>query len=261
MGGFIGSAAKGMLVNRGFTVRRGEWQVEDFQRKQLGTVVIACGVGDCRRIEDVLHSHLDVVRNIIKTAEYDRIVYISSTRVYLDSEQSSETSPLLINPDDSRVLFNQVKLIAETIIKAQSKPALILRPSNVYGKAFNSPLFLPSLVRDAITKHVINLYVTPEYSKDYVYCEDVCMAIVNGIEKEITGTYNIASGENVAANDIVKIIAGRTECDVVWHDTSVLDQFPLIDITAMESVFGLKPVRVADMLNEMIDDFTNEFNK
>ena len=259
-GGFIGSAINHMLTKLDYQVNRGDWQRKNFNQEKLGIVIIACGIGDCRKVEDVIYSHVDVVRNIINTANYDKIIYISSTRVYLDNVESHPYGPLLLKPDDSRVLFNQVKLLAETIIKAQNKPALILRPSNVYGKAFNSPLFLPSIIRDAIQKRVINMYVTPGYSKDYVYCEDICRAVAIGMERNITGVYNIASGENFSAAEIAAVIKNKINTDIIWHDPLALDQFPVIDISESVKVFGFQPVRVKEMLNEMIDDFSNEFN-
>lgn len=260
MGGFIGSAIKNTLLGLGHQVERGEWQIKNFNQQNLGTVVIACGIGDCRKVEDVIYSHVDVVRNIINTAVYDKIIYISSTRVYLDNPVAEPHSSLLIKPDDSRVLFNQVKLLAETIVKSQDKPALILRPSNVYGKAFNSPLFLPSIIRDAIQKRVVNMYVTPDYSKDYVYCDDICKAVAIGIENNITGIYNIASGENFSAAEIAEVLKSKINTDIVWHENVALDQFPVIDISDSVKVFGFQPARVKEMLTEMIDDFTNEFN-
>lgn len=260
MGGFIGSAISNNLTGLGYEVSRGDWNTKDFNQQNLGVVVVVCGVGDCRKVEDVIYSHVDVVRNIINTSNYDRIIYISSTRVYLDNPESDPYGSLLVNPNDKRVLFNQVKLLAETIIKSQDKPALILRPSNVYGKAFNSPLFLPSIIRDAIQKKVVNMYVTPDYSKDYVFCDDICRAVAIGIQKEVTGVYNIASGENFSAGEIAEILKSKTNTDIIWHENVALDQFPVIDIKDSVKVFGFHPVKVKEMLNEMIDDFTHEFN-
>ncbi|WP_428943481.1 NAD-dependent epimerase/dehydratase family protein [Pantoea sp. FN060301] len=260
MGGFIGSAAHEMLLEEQFTVERGDWEIKDFNQKNLGIVIITCGVGDCQRVEDVIYSHVDIVRNIINTARYEKIIYLSSTRVYLHNDHSRTDASLTLDPQDSRVLFNQVKLLAETIIKAQSKPFLILRPSNVYGKAFNSKLFLPSLVRDAIKNKVINMYVSPDYSKDYVYCGDVCRTIVAGVKFDITGVYNVASGENFPAGEIASILEDKTGTEVIWHKNNVADYFPIIDTKDSNNVFGFKPVRVNEMLAEMVNDFTNEFN-
>ncbi|WP_337242221.1 NAD-dependent epimerase/dehydratase family protein, partial [Proteus faecis] len=77
-----------------------------------------------------------------------------------------------IHTSDNRRLFNITKLAAEEICLKSNKNITIIRPSNVYGTAINSSLFLPSIVRDAIQKKEINMFVSPEYSKDYISVND-----------------------------------------------------------------------------------------
>lgn len=257
-GGFIGTAMLSGFEKAGFTVEKGDWRCQDFSGKKFGTVIYCGGVGDCKRIEDVIYSHVDVVRNIINTSDYDNIVYVSSTRIYLDNDVSTETSPLQLSFSDKRCLFNQAKLLGESIVSTQDKPYLIVRPSNVYGKAFNSPLFLPSLVRDAITKGEINLFVSPKYEKDYVYIDDLVDFVLKAVQENITGTYNIASGENVSAQQLVEIIESYTQCRTVWHPVNSEDLFPVIDIQKYKSL-GFIPRKVESLLVEMIHEFRKKF--
>lgn len=257
-GGFIGSAVYDGFEKAGYSVQRGDWRCKNFAGQSLGTVVYCCGVGDCKRTEDVIYSHVDALRNIVNTADYDQIVYLSSTRVYLDNDNSEETAALRLSFYDKRCLFNQVKLLGESVVAAQSKPFLIIRPSNVYGKAFNSPLFLPSLVRDAVTKGEINLFVSPNYEKDYVYIDDVVEFIVNSVQKHITGTFNIASGENVIAKKLVEIIESHTQCVSIWHPVNSEDIFPVINIEKYKSL-DFSPRKVEDLLIEMIHEFRKKF--
>ncbi|MBV7557229.1 NAD(P)-dependent oxidoreductase [Enterobacter sp. ENT02] len=257
-GGFIGSAVFARLDKAGFQVEKGDWQCNDFSGQSLGTVIYCCGVGDCKRTEDVIYSHVDALRNIINSATYDKIVYVSSTRVYLNNDDSAETSALRLSFDDKRCLFNQAKLLGESVALAQEKPCLIVRPSNVYGKAFNSPLFLPSLVRDAITKGEINLFVSPDYEKDYVYIDDLVDFILNAVQNHVIGTYNIASGENVSAKKLVQIIEEYTQCSSVWHPVSSEDIFPVINIDKYKSL-DFSPRKVESLLIEMIHEFRKQF--
>ncbi|XTZ39823.1 NAD-dependent epimerase/dehydratase family protein [Salmonella enterica] len=257
-GGFIGSAMFSHFENAEFTVERGDWNCRNFAGQDLGTVIFCSGVGDCNRIEDVIYSHVDLLRNVINTAKYNYLIYISSTRIYIDGNEANETSSLKISFSDKRHLFNQVKLLGESIISSQSQPYLILRASNVYGKAFNSPLFLPSLVRDAIINKVINLYVLPDYEKDYVYINDLTEFTIKAISSNVTGTYNIASGENVSAKELVEIIEMHTGCKSVWHAVNGQDKFPIIDISKYLQL-GFSPRKVNSMLIEMIHEFRKKF--
>ena len=257
-GGFIGSSVYSHFLRCGFDVCKGDWRCVDFSGKSLGVVIYCCGIGDCSRTEDVIYSHVDVLRNIVNTANYDRIIYLSSTRIYLDNIDSTEDSPLFLSFNDKRCLFNQVKLLGESIVLGQSRPFMIIRPSNVYGKAFNSPLFMPSLVRDAITKGEVNLFVSPKYEKDYVYIDDLANFIISSVEDNITGTYNIASGENVSAQKLVKIIEEHTNCKSIWHSVTSEDYFPIINIEKYKSL-GDSPRKVESLLIEMIHEFSKRF--
>lgn len=261
IGGFIGSDINNVLTSNHLQVERGDWTIQDFKHKDLGTVIVCCGIGDCKKTDEMVSSHLDILRSIINTAKYQKLIFISSTRIYRGGEQSHEETVLKIDQSDSRALFNQLKILCETLVQAQSKPWLILRPSNVYGKAFKSKLFLPSLVRDAVVNQEINMYVSPDYSKDYVFVEDVSKAVYVAIKKSIIGIFNVASGENTSASEIAEIIRSRTDCKVNWLPNDVEDIFPVTSIDRFVSSFGIKARNVNELLSEMIKDFTHEFSR
>lgn len=258
-GGFIGSQLTALFNSCGFETNRGDWTKSSFNGKDLGTVIFCGGIGDCSQIESVISSHVDIVRRVINTANYDFLLYISSTRLYLGNETAEVNTPLTMYQEDKRVLFNQVKLLAETIIKSQMKPYAIARPSNVYGSAYNSKLFLPSLVRDAVTKKEINLYVTPDYSKDYVDIGDVTWALMQIAIQRLQGTFNIASGENVSAEELVNLIINKTGCKAIWHSVNSDDMFPITDIKPLQQHISFKPKPVISMLDKMIDVFQDKF--
>ncbi|MTD26400.1 NAD-dependent epimerase/dehydratase family protein [Erwinia sorbitola] len=259
-GGFIGSHLTAQFESHGIKACRGDWSKQDFSGEDLGTVIFCGGVGDCSKVDEVISSHVDIVRHVINTAKYDFLLYVSSTRLYLGHECADIDTPLTMHQQDKRVLFNQVKLLAETVIKSQPLPYAIVRPSNVYGSAYTSKLFLPSLVRDAVTKKEINLYVTPEYSKDYVHIDDVTHAIEQIAMQRLQGLFNIASGENVSAKELVDFIVQRTGCNAVWHPVQTDDTFPPIDVSPLEQQLAFRPKSVISMLDEMIDVFQDKFN-
>ncbi|MFN7073919.1 NAD-dependent epimerase/dehydratase family protein, partial [Proteus mirabilis] len=70
-------------------------------------------------------------------------------------------------------LFNVTKLVAEYLCVKSKKNVIIVRPSNVYGLALNSSLFLPQIIKNAINNHKVDMYVNCDYEKDYVSVNDV----------------------------------------------------------------------------------------
>ena len=253
-GGFIGSNIMNKASAYGYNVSKGNWKNLSFN-EDLGDIIFCLGVGDCSRPSDVLNSHLFILSEIVSKARFNRLTYVSSSRVYLNSNCSSEDTSCTITNSDNRRLFNLVKLAAESYLEASGVNYRIVRPSNVYGNALKSPLFLPSLVRDSILKGEVNMYVPPNYSKDYVFVDDVADLILNITKKSQDVIYNIASGENICASSIAKILEDRTGCNIIWNDSACSDVFPLTDITKITNEFQFKPQLLENSLEKMIECF------
>lgn len=227
-------------------------------------IIIYCaGNGDCSRPEQVVESNIIYLQQILANCNFKKLIYLSSTRLYLNSEQSAENAGITIQYDDNRRLFNLTKLTAEECCLKSGKNVLIVRPSNVYGNAFESKLFLPMIVKHAILNKKINMYVNKEYSKDYVSVADVSEAIkylalaYEGEEK----IFNIASGKNTTAIEIAEIIQSKINCEIVWHPNSTNENFPVIDLAKIKSIMQYCPISVTDSLSFMIDEFIKRFHK
>lgn len=227
-------------------------------------IIIYCaGNGDCSKPEQVVESNVLYLQQILTQCSFKKLIYLSSTRLYLNSELATEQANITIHSDDNRRLFNLTKLTAEECCLKSNKDILIVRPSNVYGNAFESKLFLPMIVKHAILNKKINMYVDRDYSKDYVSVCDVSNVInflalnYNGAEK----IFNIASGHNTTAIEIADIIQSKITCDVVWHANSANEHFPVIDISKIKSVMQYCPSPVTDDLSLMIDEFIERFNE
>lgn len=253
-GGFIGSNIIRLAEVNGYKAVRGEWKDLSFT-EPMGDVIYCLGVGDCTLPDKVINSHLSILQKIIKHGRFNRLTYVSSTRLYMGSNDSSEVSNLHINVNDGRKLFNLIKLTAESYLQNSNIDYRIVRPSNVFGSAVNSPLFLPSIVRDALTTGEINMFVEPSYSKDYIHVDDVASITLQITKESRYNMYNVASGKNISAEKIAKIINMHTDCKINWHSSSSSEKFPITDISLIENEFSFEPKLVENLLGEMIYSF------
>ncbi|MEZ9116544.1 NAD-dependent epimerase/dehydratase family protein [Vibrio cyclitrophicus] len=257
--GFIGSEIVKLLSATSYEVWVPQRNDERIFNDDLGIVVYAAGCGDCeKKAFDVLESNTILLSRILKESKFEKIIYISSTRLYMESGSSYEDSDLLVMNKDSRRLFNLTKLVSEELCRKSKREYIIVRPSNVYGLALKSPLFLPTIVRHAIEKGEVNMYISPDYAKDYVYVGDVANSILelSRLDK-YEPVYNIGSGHNVKAFDIAKILIEETKCKVnwVWDSNTSDDTFPETNIELLEKTFKYKPRNILTDLRKMVIEF------
>ncbi|USD29088.1 NAD(P)-dependent oxidoreductase [Pseudoalteromonas sp. SCSIO 43201] len=258
--GFIGSEIVSQLVNLGHSVFVPPRDDETIYSKNLGRVVYCAGYGDCEKSPfDVLEANCILLSKILEKANFERLIYISSTRIYMNQTDSREDMDITICNDDPRRLFNLTKLVGEELCLKSRRDICVLRPSNVYGLALTSPLFLPSITRNAVKEGVVNMYISKSYSKDYVSVIDVANAAIKLLisensEKKI---YNVASGFNVSAAEIADLLSRKTGCKINWHTSNNEndDQFPITNIDSMNKEFGFIPRNVLDDLENLIEEF------
>jgi len=256
--GFIGSAITTYLKKMGNTVYVPKRNDDELFEQELGTLIYCAGQGDCtNRPFEVLNAHTVLLSNVLQHANFKRLIYISSTRLYAGQNPTNESDNLTILSEDNRRLFNLTKLVAEELCLLSQQDVLILRPSNVYGLALQSPLFLPAITRNAINNGRIDMYVSPDYAKDYVSIDDLVsviyqMSLKNTFSKKI---YNVASGVNTCASSIATILSSETGCTVNWVDGCVDEYFPVNDIAAIKQEISFEPRNVLDDLKLMVDDF------
>lgn len=261
--GFIGNEIVVQLQQQHHDVWVPERDDESIFEKELGTIIYCAGNGDCQNTPfNVFHANSVLLANILQHSTFDRIVYMSSTRVYMNGSDTFEDTDLVVSNDDARRLFNLSKLVAEELCLKSGKNVVIVRPSNVYGVALNSPLFLPSITRNAINNGHIDMYIDRNYEKDYVAVEDVASACIKLSEMEIAkgNIYNIASGYNVSADQIAAVLVRSTNCTVTWHERVFpRENFPVNDINTLNSLIkDFKPRNVLHDIESMVNRFRGE---
>jgi nucleoside-diphosphate-sugar epimerase len=256
--GFVGTHLVSELNSNNITFQLLNRKEELPVGKDLGTLVYCAGFGGCEQDPfNVLNANAILLGQLLNECKIEKVIYVSSTRLYLDDSSSVENRDLHISATDSRRLFNLTKIVAEELILKSNIPYVILRSSNIYGDAFESPLFLPSIVRDALIRQEVKMYISPEYAKDYVSVFDLVKVILISLDskKAENKIVNIAAGENISAKEIAQTLVTETACKVSWCGNMADDFFPTTDISLMKKVFKITPRKVLDDLPLMVKSF------
>jgi|SRR5580658_2251904 nucleoside-diphosphate-sugar epimerase len=249
--GFIGSHLVRELTVRGCEVHvleRGERAYG-----ALGTLVYCAGVtADFRMFPyRAVQAHAFDLMPLLEHAEFERLVYLSSTRVYgVAPADTNEDAALAVHPVDPDHLYNASKIMGESLIATSGRPAHVLRLSNVVGFDAAGGSFLGQVALAAVNTGKVTLRTALTSEKDYVGIRDVIAAILAVIDGHAPrAVYNIAAGTNTSHAEIMEVLVELTGAsvevvgpapafkyprirverlrgDVEWHPKSVLQALP-----------------------------------
>jgi nucleoside-diphosphate-sugar epimerase len=220
----------------------------------LGHVIYAIGVtADFRtRPIDTIQSHVCVLTDILQHADFDSLVYLSSTRIYANCATTSEENVFQVNPQDPSDLYNLSKLTGESICLFCGRAGIkIARLSNVVGgEDKDSDNFVPSLVREARLGKII-LRTDLNSAKDYIHIDDVAFLLhqiaVTGRNK----IYNVASGQQISHSEWINCLVSTHKCCVEVEVDAPVVHFIPIDIKRISDEFCFRPKSVFDTLLNM----------
>ena len=251
--GFIGSNLVKHLERLGKEVLTPDRDDPSIYEENLGHVIYSIGLtSDFRKKPyETVRAHVCHLIDILENTNFESFLYLSSTRVYIKSTISEETTTLRINPSDPEDLYNLSKLLGESVCFASGYPTVrVARLSNVFGIDLSSNNFLTSLIKDAFEKGAIFLGTTLNSEKDYISIRDVVDMLPQISKMGRQRCYNVASGVNVTNRAIVKRIQEITNCSVEISKYAATISFPKISVKRVQDEFCFSP----DLLLSSLDD-------
>jgi nucleoside-diphosphate-sugar epimerase len=251
--GFIGRRLVEILRAAGHEVYVPERSMAGLFERPLGRIFYCIGLtADFRsRPYDTMRAHISILTDVLERAQFESLVYLSSTRVYARSGSGSETSPLTVDINDPSDLYNVSKLAGESLCRSCGRSSVkIARLSNVIGPDPGSENFLFALIREAIAGRIL-LQSDPRSAKDYMSLDDTVMLLARIAEGE-SELYNVASGINVRHREIVDRLAALTGCELQFVDNAPLFDFPVIDVRRIRSEFAYAPADILDSLPDLV---------
>jgi len=255
--GFIGSALTKRLEETRvdyFAPGRNESLLD----RPLGHVIYCIGLtADFRsRPFETVEAHVCHLGRVLRDCDFKSLTYLSSARIYPRSGAPAVEGNLLqvrsSNPND---LYNISKIMGESLSLASGKTVRVVRLSNVYGDDFASQNFLPTVIKEAISKGRVTVNNSPEAEKDYISIHDVVDGLLHIAVDARQNIYNLASGKNISNQVLLQKISKLTGCEVNFDLASAKISFPEISIERICSEFDFRPRYLLDDLGELIDSY------
>jgi UDP-glucose 4-epimerase len=207
-------------------------------------IVIFCA-GKHRQWSDSFQTMLDninIIDVLIRLATISppkHIIFLSSIETYGIPKEKTITEKTQLNPQYNYSIGKVTCEMLLTLFCKQNNVELsILRLPGIYGKNDRETSIISKLVQSASQKKVFNLFGDGKDLRDYVYIEDLVRVILNiAYMKKGVGIINIATGNSLSINYLIKIISGMfgkieiNKCDSeTAHYDMVFDNRALINL-------------------------------
>jgi nucleoside-diphosphate-sugar epimerase len=241
--GYIGSRLVAHLQAQGYTVwapARGDTEV--FTRP-LGHVIYCVGLtADFRtRPFDTVDAHVGLLAEVLRRAQFDSLLYLSSTRVYMGATRTDEDAPLAVLPGDPSYLYNLTKLTGESLCHASSRAGVrVARLSNVVGPGMDaaSGNLVADLLHQAQQGHIL-LRSDPQSAKDYVHVTDVVDWLPRIALQGCRPVYNVASGVQTTHAQWLEWLGTRYASSYEVLDGAPLQRLAPINASRLHAELGV----------------------
>ncbi len=231
---------------------------EDVARAMRGADVVfhlAASVGNARSIADPIRDaevNLLGTLQLLQTARQlgvEKIVYSSSAAIFGELRQLPIHEDHPAEPDSP---YGASKLAGEKACLAFARlygmDIVGLRYFNVFGEGQRFDAYgnvIPIFVHRMLRSEPLIIYGDGTQTRDFVHVSDVVQANIKASRTaQITGAYNIGSGQAVTINDLAELIVGLSETPIEIRRTAPRPGDVLhsrADVTAATNAFEYKP--------------------
>ena len=223
--------------------------------RKLGAVYYCAGANasSLRPAIDTQRAHVAQLADILEYGAFESLLYLSSTRVYLDADGGDEESPLRVRPTQRDQLFNITKLAGEAVCLGDARPAVrVARVSNVVGPGARAVNFLPSIIGAAISARHVILRSALASAKDYLSIGDCVRALVAISALGTERLYNVASGFNLAHEQFIAILSRLTDARIEVAPRAPTIVFPLVTVARLQRLVQGPPENVLELFAHLV---------
>jgi len=256
-GGFVGSHLCDYLHRMGISALTPKKGDDSIFKQPLGYVFYCIGLTAdyAARPHDTVEAHSALISRLLQTDNYHRLVYLSSTRLYdFANGAGDESADISMNPANPRHVYDLSKMLGEWLcLNASHAKARVARLASVYSHDLRDRNFLHQMVERAISEGDFIVDSTASASRDYVYIDDVCTALIAIVAQGKQPIYNVASGQNIRNDELFAMIAESGAARITAAKPSAAADAPIIDISGLRDDFGLHPVQLRDKMKTIIN--------
>ncbi len=260
--GFIGSNLVNVLKGKNIVFNAPKKQ-ESLGKINLGNVIYCIGMTSDFRTKpfETIEAHICKLAYILQTCTFESLTYLSSTRVYIKSKTANtcltEDDDIVINSGDAFDLFAASKITGELLALNSGRDNIkIVRLSNVFGGDLFSQNFITSIVKDALINKKVELFTTPDSSKDYISIDDVCDALIKLAYHSKTGIFNLAYGANTSNKTILDELIKLTGAEISYSPKAEKIIFQEISNSKIADEIEFKPTKnIITSLPEIISAY------
>ncbi len=247
--GFIGRHLVDTLMKSGADVYVPERGDEEIFSQPLGTVFYCIGLtNDYKdRPFDTVEAHASLLNRIVEKSSFDRLVYLSSTRLYDGLSSTAEETDLVLNSANPRHIYDLSKALGESICLTSSDGrACVARLSSVYSDTPDASGFVPDLLRRMKQEKKFELDSSSGLVRDYIHIDDVVASLLALAEQSQLKIINVASGENISNQTITDTLNG-CGYEVSIKRKTDLEKTPACEISKLKSL-GITPLGLTEFL-------------
>lgn len=173
-------------------------------------LVMTSAIAPCKTIDDFIVNlqMVEPVAEALSRLSLQQLIYISSDAVYPDLPNAL-TEVVPPSPTSLHGMMHATReLILSDAAQLQATPALMLRPTLIYGKEDTHAGYGPNLFyRLAANNKPIQLYGKGEELRDHIHINDVTRLIELAILHGSYGILNAVTGQVSSFHDIATLIA------------------------------------------------------
>ena len=151
---------------------------------------------------------LECFREFFKLNKNSKFIHISTDEVFGDilKGRSKESDPYLPSSPYAASKASSDHLVY-SYIRTYKIPAIITNCSNNYGPRQHPEKLIPKLIYNATKNKPLTIYGKGKNSREWIYVDDHCEAIIKIFEKgKIGNFYNIGSNFNINNLKVTKML-------------------------------------------------------
>jgi len=158
---------------------------------------------------------------LLLQAAADHFIYVSTDFVFGEHGPHSEDA----KPDPLN-FYGETKLMSEEIVRKSGKKATIVRPVFIYGRTWTGmrPTFLHWVKNNLSEGKPIK--VVSDQLRTPTYVTDICKGVQRIIEREATGTYNLAGKDFLSPYEMAIKTAGALKLEASLIENVTSETFP-----------------------------------